>query len=1202
MLGKIAAFEFRYQFKNPVFWVAAGLFFLFSFGFVASENVQVGGGGGNVHENSPYSLAQTQMIFSLFYMFVTTAFVANVVVRDDDTGFGPIVRSTRVSKFDYLIGRFIGAWAIACLGFVAIPLGIWVGSLMPWLDPETLGPNRIYDYAFTYFVLAVPNILISSALFFALATATRSMMTTYVGVIAFLILYFVFLSSVRDRPEIETIVGVLEPFGGRAFNSITRYWTAAERNTMLPAFDGVLLYNRLLWIALSAAFLALAYFAYRFAEPGISKRKARKQKKAAAALAAQEAEADEIHTGPVASLPSPRFDRATARAQLWQRTAFEMRQVFKSPAFVVLIALGLVNSVASLWLGGELFGTPTLPVTRAQIPVLEGTFSIIPIIIAIYYAGELVWRERDRKMHEIVDATPLPNWAYVIPKTIAVSLVLIATLLISVVAAVLVQLAKGYTDIELGKYLLWYVLPNGFPAITIAVLAVFVQALSPNKYVGWGVMVLYIVFQIVANSIGLEHNLYVYGTAPQVPLSDINNAGSFWKGAWWFRLYWAAFAVLLLVAAHLLWRRGTETRLKPRLERAPARLKGAPGMVAAAATLVLVGTGVWIFSNTNVVNEYRTRDAGDEMRAEYEKRFLKYEDLPQPAISDVKLVVDLYPSERRAEVSGRYVLRNLTDVPIRDVHVRDFDIETDLQEVTFPDARLASHDEKYGYRIYRLDRPMAPGEQRVLSFKAQRWSRGFRNDGEDTNLVENGTFLNNYDISPLIGMDRTGLLQDRVRRRKYDLPAELRPAKLEDLSATRKSYFGGGWSTADITVSTEADQLPIAPGKKVSDMTRNGRRTARFVSDAPILTFFSIQSARYAEKKRNHNGVELAVYYHPTHHWNVDKMLNAMQAALDYYQPAFGRYQFDQARIIEFPAYATFAQAFANTMPYSEAIGFVADTSDPEKIDYVTYVTAHEMGHQWWAHQVIGANMQGGTMLSETLAQYSALMVMKRLYGEDAMRRFLKFELDRYLRSRGGEAIEELPLARVENQQYIHYQKGSLVMYLLQDRLGEAAVNRALRSVIDRYKFKGAPYPRSVDAIQAFRREAKTPEDQALITDLFERITVYDLKASAPTAVKRKDGKWDVTVTVEAKKFYADGKGVEKEAPLADSIAIGLFTAEPGRGSFDRKNVILMERQPVKSGKQVFRFVTDRKPTHAGVDPYNFYIARNSNDNVVPVA
>jgi aminopeptidase N len=194
--------------------------------------------------------------------------------------------------------------------------------------------------------------------------------------------------------------------------------------------------------------------------------------------------------------------------------------------------------------------------------------------------------------------------------------------------------------------------------------------------------------------------------------------------------------------------------------------------------------------------------------------------------------------------------------------------------------------------------------------------------------------------------------------------------------------------------------------------------------------------------------------------------------------------------------------------------------------------------------------------------------------------------------------VEELPLGRVENQQYIHYRKGSLVMYLLQARMGEDAVNRALRKLLDKYKFKGAPYPRSVDLIQALRAEAQTPEDQALITDLFERITVYDLKVQEPKAAKRADGKWDVTVPIEAKKFYANGKGEEKEAPLSDLIEIGLFTAEPGRGAFDKKNVIRMERQKVRSGKQVFRFVTDKKPTHAGVDPYNFYIDRNSGDNV----
>jgi ABC-2 type transport system permease protein len=450
-------------------------------------------------------------------------------------------------------------------------------------------------------------------------------------------------------------------------------------------------------------------------------------------------------------------------------------------------------------------------------------------------------------------------------------------------------------------------------------------------------------------------------------------------------------------------------------------------------------------------------------------------------------------------------------------------------------------------------------------------------------------------------MSRTGLLQERTKRRRYGLPSELRPPRLEDLTATRRSYFGGGWSTADITISTSADQVPIAPGRKVSDVTSNGRRTARFVSEAPILTFFSIQSARYAERSRMHEGVRLSVYYDPAHDWNVDRMLNALEHGLDYYQTNFGPYQFNQARIIEFPGYERFAQAFANTMPFSEAIGFAADNGDPDEIDYVTYVTAHELAHQWWAHQVIGADMQGGTMLSETLAQYSALMVMKHLYGEDKIRRFLQFELDNYLRSRGGEALEELPLARVENQQYVHYRKGSLVMYLLQQRLGEAAVNRALARFVAQYRFHGAPYPRSLDLIRLLRAEATTPEQQALITDLFERITIYDLKVDRPTAVRRADGRWDVTVTVDAHKYYAGGRGEEREAPLSDRIEIGLFTALPGHGSFNRSNVLMMERQPIHSGRQVFRFVTARRPTHAGVDPYNFYIDRNSNDNVAAV-
>ncbi len=229
------------------------------------------------------------------------------------------------------------------------------------------------------------------------------------------------------------------------------------------------------------------------------------------------------------------------------------------------------------------------------------------------------------------------------------------------------------------------------------------------------------------------------------------------------------------------------------------------------------------------------------------------------------------------------------------------------------------------------------------------------------------------------------------------------------------------------------------------------------------------------------------------------------------------------------------------------------------------------------------------------------MMVMKKLRGEDQIRRYLRFELDKYLSSRANAPANEPPLIRVEDQNWITYRKGSLVMYLLQERMGEDAINRALRNLLARYKFKGPPYPRSIDLVAALRAEAKTSEEQNLITDLFERITLYDLKVTQPTAVRRADGKWDVTVPVEAKKLYVHGRGDETEAPLNERIEVGLFTAEPGREAFDTKNVVLMERQPIRSGRQVLKFVIDRKPIYAGVDPYNFYIDRESADNVAAV-
>ena len=326
-----------------------------------------------------------------------------------------------------------------------------------------------------------------------------------------------------------------------------------------------------------------------------------------------------------------------------------------------------------------------------------------------------------------------------------------------------------------------------------------------------------------------------------------------------------------------------------------------------------------------------------------------------------------------------------------------------------------------------------------------------------------------------------------------------------------------------------------------------------------------------------------------------------MEAGLDYFQANFSPYQFHQVRVLEFPSIrGAFAQSFANTIPWSEGIFFIADNRDPERIDMVTYVGAHELGHQWWAHQVVPADEQGATLLVETLAQYSAAMVMKHKYGPDMMRQFLKFELDRYLKERGGEVTEEEPIARVEGQAYIRYRKGSLVMYRLQDEIGEEAVNRALRRLLHDFAFKGPPYPTALNLIADLRAEAPA-DKQGLITDLFEKITLYDLKTTGASATRRPDGRWELAVTVNARKLHADGQGRETAAAMDETVDVGAFDLEPSKPGFNARKVIAVRKTPIHSGVQTLRLVVDRLPKVAGVDPYNTLIDRNSEDNVVAV-
>ena len=384
------------------------------------------------------------------------------------------------------------------------------------------------------------------------------------------------------------------------------------------------------------------------------------------------------------------------------------------------------------------------------------------------------------------------------------------------------------------------------------------------------------------------------------------------------------------------------------------------------------------------------------------------------------------------------------------------------------------------------------------------------------------------------------------------------------------------------------------------------------------LDFFAYISARYQVRKETYHGpygdVALEVYYDPAHAYDVDDMLASSRAGLDYYQRIYSPYQFKQFRIFEFPRYRGFAQSFPNTVPYSEAIGFIERVVKPTDIDFTYFVTAHELGHQWWAHQLIGADAEGSNMMSESLAEYSALQVMAHKYGRDLMHRYLRHELDQYLRGRAGETRHEPPLALVQREPYVWYQKGGQILYTLADYIGEDKLNLGLHNFLMQYRYANATnqvdaqdnardaaaadktYPDTRMLVEAIRAQTP-PELQYLVDDGFNRIILYDNKAVSATSQKTPDGKYKVTLEVQARKAQADGNGAETPVPLADYIEIGVFS-----GKKDEEKPLYLKKEKFTEEHKTFVITVDEAPTLAGIDPYNKLLDRNADDNMIEVA
>ncbi|MBS1554216.1 MAG: aminopeptidase [Bacteroidetes bacterium] len=1186
MFKNIFLFELKYRKARAANYIYFAIMFLLCFLAVTTDVVQIGGAVGQVKENAPIVIGQMIAIMGFFMTLISSAIMGVAVLRDFEHNTEAILFSTPIKKFHYLMGRFWGSYVVLLLVAASLPIAFMLGDLWPMREADRLLPFNLATYWQPYFIFVVPNMFFTGAIFFASGALSRKSIVIYTQGILLLVLYIGTSSLLRDLEQKE-IAALCDPFGVRAFSFYTQYWTPGERNSLQIPLDGYILYNRLLWMGVGIVILIINHFAFSFNVVRSSVFRPRAVKDEALRIKPEETKI------PVAQQFA---NLSTHIGQLVKLTLFYFKMVFKEIPFIAIVISGILLLFVNAINLNELFGTSSYPTTYTILGLLSG-FNLFFLIIAVLYSGELVWKERAVNLNLIIDAMPMPDFIALISKFLGMLLVYIVLIAGLIVAGMLVQISYGYYNFELGIYIGTLYTETLAFLVLYTMLSMFIHVMVNNKFLGFAVAVAFFILVSFFGQIGLEHPLFQFGSGSLGTYSDMNVYGHFVTPFSWFQVYWFAFVVLLFGIAVVFSSRGSEDVISMRWKAGKLRLSKQLVTLIVCAVAVFLSSGFYIYYNTNVVNRYTNKDGREGLQVDYEKTLKKYEFIAQLRITDVNLKVDLYPSKRDYSAEGYFILKNKTNEPISDIHIQENAlnyIKTEKLEFNRKFGVKEKFD-RFKYTIYQLAEPLQPGDSVQMNFKTSFVTNGFTdNNASTTSVIYNGTFFNNTYL-PSLGYNENYEMSDDNDRKEKKLPEKERMMERNDPRGLSQSLFGDDADHVrfEIVLSTDKDQLAIAPGYLQKSWEEKDRKYFQYKMDAPMCNFFSIISARYEVKRDKWNDVNLEIYYHKGHEYNLDKMMEGMKDALNYYTKHFSPYQYRQVRIMEFPRYATFAQSFANTIPFSEGIGFIAKIDDPDKdIDYVYYVTAHEVAHQWWGHQVMEAGVKGNAMLSESMSQYSALMVLKHKFTPEIIERYLKYELDRYLSGRAGERKKEQPLELVEGQGYIHYQKASLIFFALQDYISEDSVNAAFRRFNQTWRFKDAPYPTSADLLKEIRKV--TPDSlQYLIKDMFETITLFENKTDSAFYKEKSKNEFEVTVYASAEKLRADSTGIETPIAINDWIDVGVY----GKNKAGKDSLLYLKKHKITQKQNQFKILVKAKPRKAGIDPLHKLIDRHSNDN-----
>ncbi len=1235
-MKSILQFELSHYRKRIGFYTLFAL--LFGFGFLVATKARLMSLP-NMFKNAPYNNTYFIGFMSLVCIFISTLLAVQVLFREKEARFSAILYTTPLSKLHYLSSRFIVVFGLTIFLFMGFALGIMLGHQVPWLDRSEYAPFNIWHYLQPLLLLALPNALFCSAMVSSVAWLSKNKIMVYVTGLFIYIGYMatlIFSSSpliAGSMPQSELaqdISAKLDPFGLSAFFQQTQQWSAIQRNTHMVALTGNMLFNRLLFMGISALALLIGFTKFQFK---IDEKKSRWKLPTF----------QKFETfGKLNVEYKPIFPQVFTLKHyiqsLFSLVKIDLIYVIKSLPFL-LITIGL-GFYISMEIYGYIEKGIRLPENYASTELMVNTilkqFPPLCLFVLLFYGFDVFWRSRTENFDLIENSTPLGALSSITTGRDSISTqfyakwlsltTIIALLLTCIIGvSIIFQIAYQYSHFEWSLYASVYYLV-GLPLILASGVMLFIHALFSNKYIG--LVVATVVSLLMTTSFGkmagINHPLFRFSSPYAGLYSDMNEFGAYFTAFHWRMVFGLSLLLLLICTVEFIRRGGvrrmnstlqlsaipymsnmvaSEGRLKsPAIDfdhenpsiggdfNRPSDIKNNEQIpflskyriVAYLVILlpIISLSGFYIYKNT----EIKDKDATLNWQQTYEQKYRPYQNMPQPTVTDITTTIDLYPEKNAYTVKGIYRFQNKTNQDIDSVLVfLDNDLNTDGTSrdnreggyLRLTNADLLSKDTTFGHYWIRFAKYLMPNESRHLEFSfTYKWSP-FKGHEAFNAIVENGSFMRISNYFPRFGYQSGLEMADEKERTKRNLGKATPFLKLEDPLSIEDDFIG-----LDMTISTSKNQTAIGVGELIKTWSDNDRHYFQYKTPSPIPFRFGISSAEYATQKAIHNGKSIEVYYHPNHYENVGHLIENAKKTLDYCETNFGAYPYKTIRFAEISSFTRgfAATAYPATIFMPENMIFHANIKGDKQQDVINELAGHELSHEWWgANQLAPDNREGAKFLTETLAMYTELMLVKKMYGQERVLDVVAMHQNIYLSARG--YTDEQPLYKtIRDNTHIHYSKGLVTMYQLSVLIGEDIINKALKKLLQKHAYP-KPTPISTDLLSELYAVSDTAFHPK-IDDLFKRITTYKFDIKYIKTLEQ-NKQFIVNLDIEAFKYNEDGKGNQTRVDFNEVIDVGFY--------FEKEGMQIL-KCPIVSNNITQQVMLEKKPVKMVIDPNMLFI------------